>query len=191
MKKLLLLFIVIICMHMCIRAQELKPRKITLHSISSIGLLNGSSGAGYSVQSILGASLHRSFAGIGIGIDQYHLRSVPLFIDLRQELGGALRNVFLYGDGGYNFGWITDNQKSQLLLYNPQKFRGGLYYDIGLGYTVKFSSGDALLFTAGYTFKQLNDKVSSIFCSQASCSTNYDTYRYHLQRIILKAGLRF
>ena len=191
MKKLLLLFILIASMQTLIMAQSSTRQKLTLQSISSIGMLNGSSGAGYSIQSILGAAVYRSFAGLGIGIDQYNLRSIPLFVDLRQELGGKLRNIFFYGDAGYNYGWLTDNQKSKLTQYDPHGFNGGLYYDAGLGYAIKCKTDGALLFSAGYSYKELHNKLGYRLCNLTSCTITNDTYTYRMPRIILKAGWRF
>ena len=184
MKKLLLLFIIFLCVYTHLSAQK----KYALRSISSIGLLNGSKGAAFSVQSILGVAVKQSFAGIGVGIDQYSFRSVPVFIDVRQEMGRKLRNVFLYGDAGFNADWLPEKDRQQFVSYN---FRGGLYYDAGIGYTIPVKNYDALLFSLGYSYKELRNTISPPFCITGICNVTKDVYVYHMPRILIKAGLRF
>ncbi len=173
-------------------AQDLNS-KVTLQSISSIGLLNGSKGSSVALQTILGGSYQRSFLGIGVGLDYYRYRSIPLFADVRHAFGKGKRNVFLYGDIGYNFDWIESEKQSQSDAYGLMNgYSGGLYYDAGIGYQFGFNKSDALLISAGYTFKKLESEAGSGVCPFIGpCYNNVQTYRYHFSRLVIKAGWRF
>lgn len=191
MKKTLLFLISIVCLNARLQAQS-STRKVTLHSVTSIGLLNGSKGAGFSIQSILGVTKKKSFAGIGVGIDQYSFRTIPVFVDLRQQLGRKKRSIYLYADAGYNFGWLTEKEKNlQNQQFASSNFRGGLYYDAGAGYAVTFRSNNALLLSLGYCYKELENKMSTSFCNLTACVAGHETYTYHMPRILLKVGWRF
>lgn len=190
MKKLFFAFVLIYSsIQQGLFAQTPTRHKPVFHSINAMGLQNGSSGSSFSLQSIGSVSVRHSFAGIGVGLDLYKLRSVPLFVDLRQELGGKKRNLFLYGDAGYNLPWLTDEEKSEQ-QFNRSHFKGSWYYDAGLGYQFRFHA-DALLFSAGYSYKELKNRANEFTCTGPQCSMVEQTYRYRMPRIVIRAGWRF
>lgn len=168
-------------------------KKLRLQSISSVGLLNGYAGHSLALQTILGANYQHSFVGAGVGVDYYRYRSIPLFIDMRHEFGKSKRNLFLYGDIGYNYEWVAKRKIEESFTYTLQhRFNGGLYYDAGIGYKFGFNKSDALLLSAGYTFKKLQSEVGSGVCPVIGpCYDAVQTYRYYLSRLVIKAGWRF
>ncbi len=168
-------------------------KKLRLQSISSIGLLNGSAGSSLALQTILGGNYQHSFLGVGVGLDYYRYRSIPLFVDMRHEFGKGKRNLFLYGDIGYNYEWVAKRKKEESFVYTLQhRFDGGLYYDAGIGYKLGFNKSNALLLSAGYTFKKLQSEVGSGVCPLIGpCYDAVQTYRYYLSRLVIKAGWRF
>lgn len=167
-------------------------QKIRLQSISNVGLLEGSDGSFFSLQTILGLQFNKSFSGIGIGIDYYRFRSIPLFIDLRQEFGKGPNAIFAYGDIGYNFDWLTDEDRQETSFSTSADFKGRLYYDAGVGYKFAFKSTHALLFSLGYTYKKIevHDMVSS-FCIGGTCPPEKQIYSYSMPRWVVKAGWKF
>lgn len=187
----LLLCMLILCFQTIAQVNNGK-QKIKLQSISNIGLLEGSNGSSFSIQTILGASFNTSFMGIGVGLDYYRFRSIPLFVDLRQEFEKGPNAVFVYGDIGYNFDWLTDEDKQETSFSTNDNFKGGLYYDAGIGYKYAFKSSHALLFSVGYAYKKikLNDMVGNS-CPGGSCAPETQIYNYSLPRWIVKAGWRF
>ena len=185
------LLVLFVFLHPILHGQS-KTDKPALHFINSIGMTDGSKGVGFLLQSVPGFSWRRSFAGIGIGIDDYNLRSVPLFLDLRQEFGRKSRHMFLYADGGYNFDWLTEKDgREQQQFYSSNNFYGGIYCDAGIGYSIHLKSKDVFLISAGYTYKQLHDKVSYTVCTPGSCYLQPATITYRMPRLSVKAGWRF
>lgn len=168
------------------------PKKIKLQSISNIGLLDGSNGSSLALQTILGAQANKSFSGIGVGLDYYRLRSIPLFIDFRHEFGKGNRNVFIYGDVGYNFDWLTDNNKKETFIPSDSNFGGGVYYDGGAGYKIGFKDSDAILLCLGYSYKRITNDAGTGVCPVIGpCFEEIQKYSYSMPRWIIKIGWRF
>jgi len=187
----LLLCILVLSFQIIAQVKESR-QNIKLQSISNIGLLEGSNGSFFSLQTLLGVQFNKSFSGIGVGLDYYRFRSIPLFVDLRREFGKGPNAVFVYGDMGYNFDWLTDEDKQKTSFSTNADFKGGLYYDAGIGYKYAFKSSHALLFSLGYAYKQikLNNMVSS-FCIGGTCPPETQIYNYSMPRWIVKAGWQF
>lgn len=191
-----LLFCMLVLSLLSIAQVKNSRQKIQLLSISNIGLLEGSNGSFFSLQTILGVQFNKSFSGIGVGLDYYRFRSIPLFVDLRQEFGKGPNAVFAYGDIGYNFDWLTDEDKQETLFSSNADFTGGLYYDVGIGYKYAFKSSHALLFSLGYAYKriELNEQAGR-FCIGGTCppgtQTETQIYKYSMPRWAVKAGWRF
>lgn len=193
MRKYIFVLLLLMCciMHFA-RAQD-SNKKLHLQSISSIGLLNGSKNSSLALQTIIGGSMKHSFLGVGVGLDYYRFRTIPVFADVRHEFGRGKTNMFLYGDIGYNYGWLTEKNKEDAgIYYENTNYKGGLYYDMGIGCKVGFKNSNAFLLSAGYTFKRVENKAGSDVCPLTGpCYGGIETYRYYLSRIIIKAGWRF
>ncbi len=118
--------------------QKTPPSQWQFHSINSVGLLEGETGSAFQLQTINGAQYKSWFTGVGLGLDFYRIRSIPLFADIRKEFGKENNKLFVYADFGINFSWATDQQKTSYV--QGDKFSNGFYNDLGLGY--KVSAGE-------------------------------------------------
>lgn len=192
MKKYIILLILVSGVLHFARAQEWYD-ELSLQSVSSVGFLNGSRGSSFALQTIFGAAYHNTFAGLGIGIDYYRFRAIPLFADLRHTFGKGKRNMFFYGDIGYSLDWLTEKNRLESNYYSERdNYKGGLYYDAGMGYAISFKKADALLLSAGYSSKKIQNVIGKGICPLVGpCYDDQQTYRYYLSRLSLKAGWRF
>src|SRR5215208_3876452 len=86
-----------------------KSTAYKFNSINSISLINGDNATAGGLQSINGFQKGNLFAGMGIGLDYYLYRTVPLFADFRYEFGKNKNKFFAYADGGINFDWVEEN----------------------------------------------------------------------------------
>lgn len=165
---------------------EAKPR---FSSILQGGLISGDQSESSLIQTINGWRKDKWFAGVGAGIDFYHERGVPLFIDIRRDLSDKKHTPFIYGDGGINFEWLNFVQKEQRGL---PKSSAGLYYDIGAGWKLKGRNNGGLILSAGYSFKQAKERSLMqtynpiLFTSQQTYQ--YMDYRY--RRVVIKVGFQ-
>ena len=191
-KKYFILLMLLSCVLHFVHGQD-KGRHPRLQSISSVGLLNGSKGASFTVQTILGGALRNSFLGIGAGIDYYRYRTLPLFVDIRHHFGTGERHVFVYGDIGHNFDWLTEKDLTETTSFSGENnYKGGLYYDVGAGYNIGLKKADALVLSVGYTFKKITNEAGTIACPiTGPCYGDLQTYRYYFSRIVLKLGWKF
>ena len=195
MTKKYFLLLALFCITTHYAKAQKANNKIGIHSITSLGVFNGGKGTSFAVQTIGGIRYQKSFAGVGLGLDYYRYRSIPLFVDLRQEFGKGKekRNLFVYGDIGYNFDWVEKEKTERTNIYALQnRFSGGVFYDIGAGCNFGFNKYNALVLSAGYSFKKLTSETGSNSCSVIGpCYDILQTYRYYFSRLIFKLGWRF
>ena len=164
---------------------------ITIHfsSINNIGSLKGESGAALQLETVNGVEKQSWFAGLGIGLDYYRFRSIPLFIQLRKEFGKKDSKVFVYGDGGINFAWALANEKMRYVINDEVK--NGLFAETGFGYKFSFNAHSALLITAAFSFKKIVETNQVFQGYGPRLFSDQSRYDYALNRIAIKVGWEF
>lgn len=163
------------------------------HSVNNLSLLNGDNEVSAGLQTVNGIQRGNWFGGIGVGLDYYLYRSVPLFADVHYEFGKSKNKFFAYADGGVNFEWVEQNYYSgpvyMDVAYDPGDFHNGIYTDAGLGYLVTNKKGGGLVLSLGHTHKSLKQTISYQDWRTQEIFT--DIYRYNLNRIVVKVGWKF
>lgn len=148
------------------------------------GVLKGQDGNYGLLQTVNGLYKKSWFLGIGVGLDYYRFRTIPLFLSVTKDLMPARNGLFLSLDGGINFpdynrppNWYYDG-------YNTSKFREDIYYSAGVGYKIKFSAWHkrhGISLVTGYTFKKLREDFGS--------DGGGEKLVYSNRELFLKAGL--
>jgi hypothetical protein len=133
---------------------------------------------------------------VGLGLDYYRVRTIPVFIDIRKEFGKNSGKFFIYTDGGVSYAWATDAQKSSYLM-NDQ-FHNGFYTDMGLGYKSVIAKKSALLISLGYSYKEINETYSSYYYypnyftnDTPPPNLSGEKINYSLNRLSMKIGWAF
>lgn len=158
-------------------------------SVIQGGLLEGGTGPSWNLQTLNGAYYKTWFAGIGVGLDYYMMRTIPWFVDVRKELFKKRRTPFLYADAGIHFDWLKSKEKPG---WGSGDYNRGLYYDAGAGYKLGLGVRDALLISVGYTLKTLREERLLVpQCIQAPCNPSVEYYNYTFTRLNLKVGWQF
>ena len=191
-KLYLLLFVLICSVNVSLAQDKTSIRPWQFHSINNIGLLEGQTGSSFQMQTINGVQYRSWFGGVGLGLDFYRFRTIPLFIDLRKEFGKSGNKAFVYADAGTNFAWISDNEKSAYL--QNDKFSRGFYTDLGLGYKVAAGKNCHLVISLGYSFKKLTESYDTqvYFYNPIDDNTPYqEKINYSLNRLSIKIGCFF
>lgn len=188
---------VLCCGMFCISYSQPTKKKLIFHSQEQLGLINGKGAVSAGIQSINGVEAGNWFAGIGIGMDFYRYRSVPVFADIKRYFRIANGNrLFIYGDGGYNFPWSKGDEE----YYSPwggsgkieRDAKGGLYVDAGGGYAIQFGKGSALLLSIGYSHKYFSEKVITTYLVGGDAiASDPQLYRYSFNRLMIKIGWQF
>jgi hypothetical protein len=173
-----------------INAQQLLNKNTwRFQSINNIGLIGGQKNAAFDLQTLNGFQYKSIFAGIGVGLDYYGFRSIPLFVDLRKYFVVNKNAFFIYEDCGVNFAW----QKSSIDDFgDAHHYNHGYYNDIGAGYKVYLKNKTSLLVSGGYTYKRISESVADPICPFAGpCYAQNGKYLHDLSRLLLKIGLQF
>jgi hypothetical protein len=165
-------------------AQEKGKNKVVFHSINQAGLLEGEGGHAFQIQTVNGIKIKSFFTGIGIGIDEYHTRSIPLFLDIRKDLKQTGKTPFIYADAGTHFIWPKG--KDEWVHYE----NAGLFYDFGIGYKIPVKT-NAVLLSAGYSFKSVSSKENRYYYWWNYYPEDYIYYDYKLRRVSIKVGFAF
>ncbi len=181
MKKSFLVISFIILANLFVSAQ--KNTKPVFNSFLTGGLVFGKDIPGsYSVQSVNGIMMGKWFVGAGIGYDWQSRRSVPVFIDLKY----AIRNFFVYTDGGVHFPVKETPDASYLKERSPAP---GLYLDGGIGYTLRAGKkNEAIIFTLGNSLKAYTIRRELTTLDVLPRIRFREDYR--LSRIMLRVGIR-
>lgn len=166
-------------------------RQFAFHSINQMGLLEGEKGTSFQLQTINGVAKNYWFAGIGAGIDHYHLRTIPVFLDVRTNIIKKDKSPFIYADAGISFPWEKGNNNN---LWLKNEYNNGRFFDVGIGYTTPLSKVGAFVFSIGYSEKKLTEERYNYFYimpAENVYDLNKTEYNYCFRRISVKAGWQF
>lgn len=170
-------------------AQRAKPQ-YTAH-ISS-GLVGGEAGPALQLQAVNGIKYKTWAAGIGVGIDYYHTRTVPLFLDLRKAFSEKSKAGFVYASGGYNVPWASKaNQESAAYAFVMDAKRGA-YAEGGIGFSVPAFKKHQWFVSAGWQVKTFTNTVNTMPWSSMwpPPKEAYRDYDYMLTCFTFKMGLQ-
>jgi len=173
-------------------SQETKKKQYHFHSINSLAMLNGDNGVSAAIQTVNGFTKGQWFAGIGMGLDYYQYRSVPVFAHLQYEFGQTRNKFFLYGDAGVNCSWVQKEFYITPTIWNGERvnnFNNGMYTDAGMGLKSAFKNGNAFILSLGYSRKAMVERIE--YTDGWSGRELEEVNRYRFNRIVLKLGLQF
>jgi len=192
--KIKYFFLVLLVAVTLVSFGQKKNATYKFHSINNISLINGDNVTSAGLQSINGFQKGNLFAGVGIGLDYYIYRTVPLFADFRYQFGKTKNKFFAYADGGVNFDWVEEDYYDRPIFIwegssNSSEFHDGAYTDLGLGYIVGTKKGGGLVLSIGHSYKSLKKTIS--YPDWRTQETITDIYHYNFNRIVLKVGWKF
>ena len=188
-KNLGLLSVMTICFSALFAQQERISRPLRFQSINNIGLLEGQAGSAFQLQTVNGAQYKSWFAGVGIGLDYYRYRTIPLFLDVRKEFGKRSNKLFIYADAGMNLYWERDKDVKQFPV--DDKIKNGFYGEAGVGYKWKLNQRINLLFNAGYSYKNITEEGTYLYMNPILAVMSYPVEKINnnLNRLVLKVGI--
>jgi hypothetical protein len=193
-KAILPIYIGIMMVAFASAQDNVLPKKWHFRSINNIGFLEGQNGSALQLQTVNGARHKTWFVGIGVGLDYYRYRTIPLFVDFRKEFLSGIDRLFVYADAGIGFTWATDEQKNHFPVEN--KFSNGFYNDFGMGYKRMIGKNNAFLISVGYSFKKLattNSQAYPVYLIYPGIYPEDQSQKinYNLNRLSIKMGWEF
>jgi len=167
-----------------------KTTKPAFTSINQVGIAWGATGEALQLQTINGVSYKTYSAGIGIGLDYYWERTVPLFFDLRKNIFSKKETPFVYADLGLNIPWVKADKEN---TWFKSDYDNGSYFDVGIGYKMPVNKKLFANLSFGYSHKTLQEKrINEVVVFDFPYGgNNAENYDYTLRRFSLKAGLSF
>ena len=173
----LLVVTVLILQASLVHAQ--KNNSVQFNSYNTAGILAGESPVAFTVQTVNGVSWNKWFLGVGFGLDDYYMKTLPLFASVRRSFDFKKCRLFLYADAGTHFLVNPNNHEEGLYTYNTN---GKWYLEGGAG--LKLGSGKkGFILTVGNRYKNIT-KVEQY----------PDSYRnetnYKLGSISVRAGVQ-
>lgn len=164
-------------------------------SLVSVGLLEGGSDENLQLQAINGFQFRGYSLGIGLGLDHYYVKTVPLFLDLRKNLWQKAQTPFVYAESGISFPWKRNTTETG----GNSTYGNGFLYDAGAGYSLRVKGKLLFNLSAGYSTKYLKETRETInwilrdFPPYNSDQFTKDTtyYRYTLRRFSFRIGFSF
>lgn len=167
-----------------------QKEKIKFHSINQYGIAFGESEVNSVLQTINGIKFSNSFCGIGIGVDNYRYKTLPVFIAGRRYFDEG-NKAFAYADLGYSFP-LKNLPGKEVYYYNSFHFTGGIYMDAGIGYQLSLSKNSSFIFSMGYSYKKIHNNIGIDICPfNGPCYVDYNKYDLDFGRMVLKTGLAF
>jgi len=165
-------------------------KKYTFRSQNFIGIIRGQEENALLVQTINGIQRKSVFAGLGVGLDNYRIQSVPVFLNVSTFLFGD-QNFFVTGSGGINFS--TQKDRLGILLSSGVQYPARAYWEGGIGFRVPTGDrGGAILFNAGYSYKSIREKrKTSSPCPTGNCPEGHEMYDFRMSRFLFKVGYMF
>ena len=164
--------------------------KVSYSGSYMLGIIAGKAYTTFSGQIIQGIQYKNYTAGIGVAIDPYAFRTIPLFAHISYAFKPAKNSVYTYVDGGISIPWNTD----ALPVKYPNtdndwhKLHSGLYAETGIGYRIALNKRNALLITMGYSFKRFKyDEMTTIWNGSA-VNKQTDKYTFDYNRLTFRLG---
>lgn len=169
---------------------QTKKQKIKFSSFNTLGLVNGENSTSAALQTVNGIGIKGLFTGIGLGLDYYLYRSVPVFADFRKEFGSKRNKFFAYADAGINVQWVQVRFKIEPEPWSfgyRNKFHNGVYTDAGFGFSAGMKNNQAFILSLGHSLKTMKETR----WYQERSMNDKDIFKYNFSRIVLKFGWRF
>lgn len=143
-----------------------------------------------------GIRAKRSAFGLGAGIDYYKIRTVPLFAELRTDIGRSGK-IYAFAQAGFNLVWPLQTQYVEhwtVTGFQRDAFRSGWIGEAGLGYKIKLAGKTQLGVGLGYSVKTLRQWYNESAYQPMppyTLETHERIFDYTLNRIALHAGIWF
>lgn len=165
--------------------------KNSYRSYNYIGLLQGEDKVKYQFMTIHGLQHKSWFAGIGTGIDNYGITTVPVFVSVNKYVLPK-NNMFVSLNMGTSFVWKDDYHFLSLNSVESD-FKPRLFWEAGFGYRLNVGKpGQGILLGIYHSYKQIREVYSySQGCPYGNCPDDKDVFTATYRRIALKLGFVF
>jgi len=191
MKKTAILLVLSSCCLWSAGQESSNHEKVRFVSNLQAGLLDGNANTAFQLQTINGIQYKSWMTGIGVGLDYYKVRGIPLFLDLRKNILDKKDTPFLFGDIGIHFSWVKNSPDYG---WSKATYDNGLFYEFGGGYRFSLQKERGIMLSAGYSVKVVTQKNYGYGACPpiGPCpEVIFGRYDYIFRRLSIKAGFIF
>lgn len=191
MKQYLLIVLIILAHISFSQSIQKNGKKYQFETGIVVGPVDGEKGTSVLMQSISGIKYKSYFIGLGVGLDYYFIRTIPVFVEFRKTLIAKHNSVFLFGDAGYAYPWASSNNK---LMMGQMNLSCGHMLSGGVGYQISAFKSSFLQFRASYSYKQIKQTINgwpTINDPRVDWLDYSQHYNYKMNRLAIGMGLIF
>src|SRR5262245_19779878 len=140
MKNIVFLFVVL---PVVLTAQSNKQKeKIQYTGSYQFGIIAGNAYTTFSAQMIQGVGYKNLQTGVGLALDPYGFRTIPLFGHITYIVHPHKNSIYVYADAGISLPWNNGSlpQKYDNSTHDDwHKLFAGFYAEGGVGYNILFN----------------------------------------------------
>lgn len=171
--------IILLLLPVACLSQTNDRNKIYPHAILSGGITGGEKQAAPVAQLSAGISYGPWFSGLGVGLDNYRINSIPVFADWRFSFGPK-RMLNVYVNGGYHFLKPTAEQFTENIWWGTkQDLKSGFFGEAGLGFQLQAGRYHRIGSNVGYRHKRMTQmQVFESLCQTCQEYTVKEIYGF-------------
>lgn len=181
----------------CFIASIAQKKTVRFSNITNVALLKGSSQNAFGLETINGIKIDKWRVGIGVGIDNYGTKSIPVFVDVRRSFSNKKWQPLVYADGGIDYHLYNDAFNSKLFdQTNMFKLFNTFFGEAGVGLSKAISKKNSINITLGFSYKQLSylerDFNATFPVIAGSLYNTNDIQKdFYYRRLALRVGMQF
>src|SRR6266487_484106 len=133
-----------------------------------------------------------SQTGVGVALDPYGFRTVPLFYHLNYTMYPQKNSVYVYGDAGVSIPWNNGAlpEKYDNSAHDGwHKLFAGFYGEASVGYNILLNKkGNAITINAGYSYKRFKYDENVYIWNGFETVQQKDHYIFDYRRLVFRLG---
>lgn len=190
-------FVFIVCLFFVSTKQLLAQQKDSYQwvIVPQFNILNGQQITSTSIHLNTGIANNKNQYTIGVGIDYYVYRTVPIIAEYKHFIGNKKNKPFVYTGLGYNIAWLLDNQKKQIWNWGSPSsyadYSNGFCYQFGIGYAVLTKNKKGVLFNLGLYNKSLKENTSNWVFNGTNSVLMPTSKEFNLNRLAIGMAYTF
>ncbi len=172
--------------------QKATTGKVQYSGMYEMGMLIGKAYTKANPQIVQGISFKNYFTGIGVALDPYGFRTIPVFAQFRYSLYQAKSSPFAFASLGVSIPWNNGVLPEKYFNTNEtwHTLKTSPYAEVGIGYKIKLNDGHAINLLAGYCYKRFSYTEKNSYYTY-ELQQYEDQYSYDYRRVSLRVGFQF
>lgn len=167
--------------------------KINYYASYQFGMTVGKAYTTINAQMIQGIRYKNYQAGVGVALDPYGFRTIPVFGHVAYMLHPQKSSPYVYADAGVSIPWNSGviTEKNPATKQEWHKLYSGLYAEAGIGYSIAINKRHAVTFSGGYSYKRFRYTENVQTWDGNVIIQQKDWYIFNYRRLAFRIGFSF